>query len=180
MNPIDHPDAYALIVAGARAPGEVRILEGDNESNWDDKEADGQEGASTTYKGRKLKTFKTKHDLVVDPINDVDEITQWEDFVVFLAAATAGEKPVAFDVWHPDLATQEITSATPRKWTVLRHDGFGGASAEVYWKEHHPPKPKPPAGTSGSKSKSSKDGRTYGDDKVDEAKAELESLLGGP
>lgn len=177
MNPVDYPAEYDLIVAGTRAPGVCTIVEADDEGNWDDKEASGQEGASTTYQGRKLRAFKTRHSLAVDPIRGFDDISDWEVFVPLLRAATAGQTPVAYDVWHPDLAVQEITAATPRVIGALRHDGKGMAEVEVQWKEHAPPKPKPPKGTSGSKTGSSKDGRTYGDDMLDDAEDELDSLL---
>lgn len=177
MNPIDDPDAYVLDVAGTIAPGVVTIVECDIEGNWDDKEADGQDGASTAYKGKKLGTFKSRHDLAVDPVIGLDEIGAWPGFVALLESTVAGESPVALDVYHPDLATQGITSATYRKVSALRHDGRGGASAEVMWKAYAPPKPKPAKGTAGSKSGTKNDGRTYGDDKVDEATDELDALL---
>jgi hypothetical protein len=180
MNPVDFADEYVLIVAGTTAPGVVEILEADDEDSYDDKEASGQEGASTTYQGRKLRGFKSRHSLVVDPVLGLDEISDWEVFCELLRSSVAGTTPVALDVWHPDLAVQGITSATKRKVGALKHDGKGGATGEVTWKEYQPPKPKTPAGTSGSKSntKNNPNGsKAYGDDLVEEAKDELESLL---
>lgn len=179
MNPIDDSDAYVLLVLGNPAPGVVEILEADNEGNWDDKEATEQEGASTTYQGRLLRAFKSRHSLIVDPLTGVDEISDWATFVALLDSATSGTTPVAFAVWHPDLAVQGISDATPRKISVLKHDGYGGATAEVTWKEHRPPKAKPAVGTGGSKagSKTGANGaKTYADTKLDEAKAESEAL----
>jgi hypothetical protein len=154
----------------------VEILEANNEGNWDDKEASGQEGASTTFQGRTLKAFKTRHSLILDPLTGVDEISDWENFAALLDAATSGATPVAYAVWHPDLATQGISDATPRKVGCLKHDGYGGASVEVEWKEHRPPKPKPAKEPGGSKAGKSADGKTYGDHKLDEANAESEAL----
>lgn len=175
MNPIDNPDAYFLLVAGVNAPGVCTILEADSDTQWDDKEASAQTGATTTYIGRKLRAFKSRHSLIVDPIDSIDEITEWESFAQFVESSSGGDSPKALDVWHPDLATQGITSATKRNISALQHDGYGGATAEIHWKEYAPPKPKSAKGVGGSKTG---DGtQTYGDKKVADRQAEIDALL---
>lgn len=199
MNPQVHPDLYDSIILGtARSPGVVKITGHDRDQAWDNKEAKGSSGATSTLNGPPLAVFQCEFYLVVDYEAGVDEQEEWTAFQRVIESTTNGPKPIALPILHPDLARQKITEACNAGISGMVHDGRGGAKVIVKFQEHRPPKPKPPAnatikpssGSGGSSQRlaieTSAGSKNYDDssttappkqDPNERAKAELDSLL---
>jgi hypothetical protein len=109
--------------------------------------------------------------LVKDVAQGIDDFAEWPAFLALVNSTVSGKAPKALDVYHPDLASQDIKSIV--KSTVLGtvHDGKGGQTIAVKLLEYRPPKPKG-GSPSGSKSKP----KTSAPDPDAEAKAELARL----
>lgn len=146
MNPCDSPDLYDCIVLGTqRSPGVVRITGHDRDQSWDNKEAKGSTGATSTLNGPPIAEFQCEFFLVVDYENGVDEQDEWTSFQRLIESTTNGPKPVALPILHPDLARQGIVEVCNAGISGMIHDGRGGAKVIVKFQEHRPPRPKPPA-----------------------------------
>jgi hypothetical protein len=76
------------------------------------------------------------------------------------------QKPYALDVYHPDLARNEITAATLKSIGQMALDGKGNGKIKVSFMEFRPPKPNKPVPST----------KTAGDKKIDEATAEIDKL----
>lgn len=171
-NPIDNESLYdAIVLAGKRSPGFVTLSGHDRNEKWDVKEADGHGGASTTYKGEQIAQFSASFYLVKDPVLDLDEFAAWDTFAA-LIRSTLPKKglPKALDVYHPDLAANDIKSVCKASIGGMTHDGKGGATVVVKFIEYRPPKKK--GGTpAGSKPKPPKP------DPNADLKAQIDELL---
>ena len=151
-NPIDHEELYdAIILGGVRSPGLVTLSGHDRNEKWDVKEGNGQGGASTTYKGEQIAQFTASFYLVLDPTQGVDDFAAWEEFAQVIRSTVAGKKPLALDIYHPDLLANDILSVCKASIGGMVHDGKGGATVAVKFIEYRPPKPKAgsPKGSSG-------------------------------
>ncbi len=151
-NPIDDSDLYdVLVVTGVASPGVVRLSGHDRVIGWDVKKGAGQSGATTTRTSEDPIEFTATFSLV-----DADDWAAWRDFSDLLRSSVKAKKPQALDVYHPDLAENDIKSVVLKSMGGTVHDGKGGATIAVKLLEYRPPKP---AGGSpaGSKSKAKKD-----------------------
>jgi hypothetical protein len=172
-NPVDNSDLFdAIVVAGKRSPGFVKLSGHKRAHKWDIKEADGAGGASTTYKGESIAQFTATFTLVKDDVAGTDDFAAWETFATLLRSALPSSgKPKALTIYHPDLAKNDIKTVCPATIGGMEHDGKGGASITVDFVEYRPPKKKggAPTGT-----------KTSTTSKVDpnaDLKAELDRLL---
>lgn len=176
LNPIDHETLYdAIVLGGVRSPGFVTLSGHARSEKWDIKDGDGQDGASTTRKGKKVAQFSASFRLVKDPVLGVDEYAEWDSFLPTLKSTTASKAPVALDIYHPDLAELGIGSVVIEEIGGKVHDGKGGATVSVKFLEYSPPKPK-----SGSPKGSKGNSEPFGPPKPDpnaDAKAELDAVL---
>lgn len=156
-NPVVDPEDHdTILMEGKRSPGVVTLSGHEREIQLDVKQSDGTKGAATTYKGEKAAEFTATFRLVYDPSLGVDDFADWEAFApIFWSTVPpiSGAKPVAKDIWHPDLGRNGINSCILRKMGGMSHDGRGGATIAVTLAEYYPPKPAPAGGASGSKSK---------------------------
>lgn len=179
LSPKDHPELFdVLILAGDRvSPGRVRLNGHDRTKNWDIKNANGQTGASSTLNGDPLGEFEATFELVEDPYDGVDDFADWEVFSRWLHSLVNGPTPIAVQVYHPDLATNNFTEVTVRSiGGVLRQDN-GVGIVKVKFGEHKPPKPKPAKKTASKASSPSADPtKPTKPDPNAEAKRELERL----
>jgi len=143
-NPIDQPELYdSIVTAGKSSPGQVTLSGHDRNHKWDIKDADGAGGASTTHKGEKVAQFSASFALVKDPVLDIDEFADWETYVATLKAALPNSgPPKALDIYHPDLAANDIKSVTIESIGGMVHDGKGGATVVVKFLEYRPAKKK--------------------------------------
>lgn len=172
-NPVDSPDLYdAIVAAGKRSPGQVTLSGHDRNQRWDVKDADGHGGASTTHKGEKLAEVTASFYLVKDPVLGVDEFAEWEVFAALLRSTLPPTgQPKAIDIYHPDLAANDIKSVCVASIGGMTHDGKGGGTVVAKFIEYRPPKKKGGSPT-GSKSAAS----TKVDPNADK-KAELDALI---
>jgi len=172
-NPVDNSELFdAIVLAGKRSPGFVKLSGHDRNHEWDVKKADGSGGASTTYKGESITQFQTTFTLVKDPVAGVDDFAEWETFAALIRSALPSSgKPKALSIYHPDLAKNDIKTVCPATIGGMEHDGKGGATIAVKFVEYRPPKKK---GGSPSGSKTSTTSKV---DPNADLKAEVERLL---
>jgi len=171
-NPIDNESLYdAIVLAGKRSPGQLTLSGHDRNQKWDVKDADGSGGASTTYKGEQIAQFTATFYLVKDPVLGIDEFEEWAAFVALIRSSLPNKgKPHALDIYHPDLATNDIKSVCQASIGGMVHDGKGGATVVVKFIEFRPPKAK------GGSPAGSKTNDKPPDPNAD-LKAQIESLL---
>jgi hypothetical protein len=147
-NPIDNEDLYNVVVlAGKPSPGVVKLSGHDRELDWDVKTGPGTKGGTTTLKGEKPIEFTASFYLA-----DRDDFDAWPDFQALVESTVSGAKPKGLDIYHPDLARNDIRSVVKRKIGGVAHDGKGGQTIVVTFLEYRPVKPKGGT-TSGSKTK---------------------------
>jgi hypothetical protein len=175
VNPIDNEDLYdAIVLAGVRSPGQVTLSNHKREQKWDIKEPDGSSGGTTTHKGAKIAQFSASFYLVKDPIQGIDDFEEWESFLPLIKSLTDGKDPKAVDIYHPDLASNDITAVSQASIGGMTHDGKGGATIVVDFLEYRPAKKK--GGTPKGADAKGKWTEQKKDPNAD-AKAELEKLL---
>jgi hypothetical protein len=149
-NPVDNPDLYeAIELGGRRSPGKVELSGHDRAAKWDVKTAKGKKGGTTTLDAIAPIEFTATFTL-----STVDEFDEWGAFSKIIRSTIAGTTPKAIDIYHPDLAEQDITSVVQGKIVGRKHDGKGGQVITVTFQEYLPPKPK--GGTASGSKKSSK------------------------
>ncbi len=136
-----------IIIAGETTPGVVKLTGHDRKVSWDVKTGAGQSGATTTLKDIPPIEFTAAFYLVSQ-----EEIDAWAAIDTLIRSTVAGAKPKALDVYHPDLATNGITSLVLASFGGVVHDGKGGQTITVKFQEYKPPKPKGGSPT-GSKAK---------------------------
>ena len=177
-NPLTNPEDYDRIVfAGEVSPGIVKLSGHKREQSIDVKQSDGQKGAVTTWKGTKAGKFTATFELVDDEDIAVDEVAAWDQFAELLWSTIpplSGDKPVAKDIYHPDLLRNGYKSVILDTMGEMQHDGKGKSTIAVVLSEYYPPKPAKAGGASGSKS-----GKKSGDpnDPIAKATEELNRLL---
>lgn len=162
----------ALVVAGQRSPGVVKLSGPGLVFAWDEAAAKGQEGATNTLGGAPLKKFDAEFELSdeLDDLN-VSDFDLWDEFQDLLLTSVVGKEAAALEVYHPDLARCQITAVTLAAIGMMSLTKGGGGKIKVSFTEHRPPKPK----TSGGAAKV-KAAKTEGDKQIDAAKAELDAL----
>lgn len=142
----------AIFLGNKRSPGFVTLSGHDRNQKWDIKEPDGHGGATTTWKGETVTQFSASFYLVYDPVQGFDEFADWDAFAAHIRSMLPKTgKPRAMDIYHPDLARNDIKSVQQASIGGLTHDGKGGATVVVKFLEWRPPKKKPanatPAGS---------------------------------
>ena len=145
-NPVDDESLYdSIIIDGVTSPGVVKLSGHDLVVDWDVKEANGQNHASTTMKGRKLGRFTLTFFLA-----DRDDFDAWPEIVKILQS-TVIPKPRAVQIYHPDLIVPGIESVVLESIGGVVHDGKGGQSITVKLLEYRPPRKAGGASTSKAK-----------------------------
>jgi hypothetical protein len=134
-NPIDDETLFdTVIIDGVTSPGVVKLTGHDLVVDWDVKEANGQNFASTTMKGRKLGRFTLSFFLA-----DRDDWDAWQEIVEILQS-TIAPKPRAVQIYHPDLVVPGIESVVLESIGGVVHDGKGGQTVVVKLLEYRPPR----------------------------------------
>lgn len=147
-NPLDHEELYDVVtVAGQRSPGQATLSDHDREIGWDVKKAAGQAGASITRTSEEPVEFTLTLFLA-----DREDFAAWPAFRELLRSTSLGTKPKALDIYHPDLAANDIKSVVLKKIGGVVHDGQGGQTIAIRLLEYRPAKPKGGSPT-GSKAK---------------------------
>ena len=151
-------DAWTHIeLAGIRSPGRVVLSNHDRKIGWDIKEASGEDGATTTRKGNPCRSFTATFTLIRNADGSIDQFEEWDSFQALIESTVDGAKPHALDVYHPSLALLRFRAVTMSSLGGMTIDESGVGTIAVEFIEYNPPKPKPPASTSGSSSKKSDD-----------------------
>lgn len=135
-------DAFDYLwLAGQKSPGVVRLSGHDRSYGWDVKKAAGQKGASTTLTGDDPAEVTAEFYLVRDDSVGRDDFAEWPAFDALVRSSVDGKTPKALDVYHPDLATNGITSLVLKKFGGVKHDGKGGQTITILFLEYRPAKP---------------------------------------
>lgn len=150
-NPIDNEELYdSIALGGVRSPGKVTLSGHNRKIDWDVKTVQGQAGANITLKSIPPVQFTATFYLVRDDALGIDDIEKWPSFLALINSTVNGTNPKAVDIYHPDLASNDIKSVVKAEVGGVQHDGKGGQTIAVQFLEYRLPKPK--GGTpSGSK-----------------------------
>jgi hypothetical protein len=171
-NVIDNEDLYNVItLGGTSSPGIVTLSGHNRKVDWDIKDGPGLTGATTTLKSIPPIEFTASFYLVYDVAQGLNELDAWPAFQALIDSTVASKTPVALDIYHPDLASQQppITSVAKAEVGGMVYDGKGGATVVVKFQEFRPPKAK------GGTVAASKAGTTPVDPNAD-LKAQLAAL----
>jgi hypothetical protein len=142
-NPVDNEELYdAIVLGGQRSPGVVALSGHDRVIGWDVKKGAGQSGATTTRTSEDPAEVTCSFYLVKDDAQGIDDFAQWPAFLALAKSTVAGAKPKALDIYHPDLAENDIKSVVLKKVGGVVHDGMGGQTRTLVFLEYRPPKPK--------------------------------------
>jgi hypothetical protein len=145
-DPISDPDLYDHIeLGGVQSPGVVTITGHDRKIGWDIKKGSAQSGATTTRSCDDPVEFTCSFYLV-----DEEEFAAWATFLAVINSTVSGKSPSALDVYHPDLAENDIKSVVKATVMGTVHDGKGGQTRVVKFLEYRPPR-KAGGSPSGSK-----------------------------
>ena len=143
MNPFEQPDLYdKLRIGGQPTPGVCKLSGFKRSVAWDRKPGGGQDGESTSRKGKTAASGTVTHYLADEP-GALSEQDEWQAFAALLQGAQ--QKAIAYDVYHPDLATLGIHQCVVTDIGLVEHDGKGGATVWFELLEYLPPKKKPVA-----------------------------------
>jgi hypothetical protein len=142
-NTFDNGELYdSIVLGGTTSPGKVTLSGHDRVIGWDVKKGSGQSGATTTRTSEDPIEFTCSFYLVNDPSLGIDDIAEWEDFATLIRSTVNGATPQPLDIYHPDLASNDITSVVLSRFGGVVHDGMGGQTVAVKFLEYRPPKPK--------------------------------------
>ncbi len=165
----------AITIAQAyTSPGVCTLAGHKREQSLDVKEADGQRGATVTWKGTKVGKFTATFDLVYDPTQDIDDFAAWDLFAEILWSTVpprSGAKPVAMDIGHPDLERNGYTSVILDTMGEMTYPSPGRGQIAVVLSEYYPPAPASAGSANGSKAS------REGSDPIDAATAKLNALI---
>ena len=140
-NVVDNEDLYNVIVlAGVSSPGQVTLSGHESKVEWDVKSGPSLNGATTTLKARPPIEFSASFYLVKDVAQGLDDFADWDTFRQIIDATVAGKVPKAVDVYHPDLAANDIKSVVKASVGGMTYDGKGGATIVVKFQEYRPPR----------------------------------------
>lgn len=146
-SPHTFPELYASIILGTRrSPGVVTLSGHDRNQNWDVQPAKGQDGETSQLNGRKLGEFQASFYLVADHDDEgTNDFVEWDSFRALIESTTSGTAPIALPIYHPDLCNNGFTEVVNAGIGGMIWDANGGATVQVKFREHRPPKPKAPA-----------------------------------
>lgn len=140
-NVIDDEELYNVIVlGGVTSPGKVTLSGHDRKVTWDVKSGPSLKGATTTLKSIDPIEFTASFYLVKDDSQGVDDFADWEVFVQIINGTVQGKIPKALDIYHPDLAANDIKSVVKAQVGGMTYDGKGGGNIAVKFQEYLPKK----------------------------------------
>lgn len=137
-NPLDNPELYNIVIlSGEASPGVCKITGHDRKIGWDIKAGSGQSGATTTLKD--IPPVEFELDLHLATPEDFAALPAFLDLV---RSTISGASPVAREIYHPDLAANDISSVVMASIGGLVHDANQGAHQKIRLLEYKPPKKK--------------------------------------
>lgn len=122
------------------SPGTCRWSGHRRAEEWEIQKARGTAGATTLHGAPPIKRPVLNLHLVTE-----EDFDQWPAFRDYCKSLTAGSKPRAVQVLHPDLQSNDFTALTLDFVGELVYDGLGGATVQIGFIEYNPAKPKPAA-----------------------------------
>lgn len=150
-NPIENPDLFeGLEIAGQVSPGKVELSGHDRKANWDVKVGKGIDGGSTTLNGVPAIEFTATFTL-----STLEEFEAWPAWAK-LVRNTISATPKGVDIYHPDLAENDIKSVCQGKFGGRTHDGKGGQKYVITFQEYRAPKKTSGSGTISGSAKTPK------------------------
>lgn len=142
-NVIDNEELYNVVVlGGVKSPGKVTLSGHDRVVNWDVKSGPSIDGGRTTLTAIPPIQFTASFYLVKDPAQGIDDMSAWPAFLRIINSTTSGPKPVAKDIYHPDLAENDIRSVVKASVGGATYDGKGGRTVVVKFQEYRVPRDK--------------------------------------
>lgn len=141
-NVFDNEDLYNVVtLGGTTSPGFV-VLSGHNRRvNWDVQAGPFLNGATTRFKSMPPIEFTATFYLVKDVAQGIDDFAAWPAFAKLINSTIANPRaPKALDIYHPDLAANDIKSVVKAEIGGTTYDGKGGASIAVKFQEYRPPR----------------------------------------
>ncbi len=175
LNPLENPDDFDIVtIAGVTNPGRAKITSGGNRPyEWDKKTGKGLRGATTTLTGGPPAEFKIEFLMW-----EVKHAAEWATFRQLFRYDPTKKSVSAVDIYHPDLAENEITSVVIEDIGRRVINDDGSWTYEVSFLEYFPP-PKVSAVSTPNGSKSSDKNATgdppgsTGDPAVDELNKQI-------
>ena len=139
-NILDNEDLYkSVVLKGVASPGQVTLSGHDSSVQWDVKGGPSLNGATTTLRSRLPIKFSASFYLLRDVSQGIDDFADWPTFAK-LINSTVSSTPQALDIYHPDLAANDIKSVVKATIGGTTYDGLGGATVVVKFQEYRPPK----------------------------------------
>lgn len=170
-NIIDDEELYqSIVLAGVTSPGIVTLSGHDSNVEWDVQAGPSQAGAKMSIKKQAPVEFTATFYLTKDDTMGIDDFAAWPAFEE-LINSTVAKAPKGLDIYHPDLASRNISSVAKGSIGGATYDGLGGQTIVVKFQQYVPPKPKPSAPLSGSKTSAA------ANDPNAAAKAELDAAV---
>ena len=141
-NVIDNEELYNVIVlGGVTSPGQVTLSGHDRKVNWDVQAGPFLNGATTRFKSIPPIEFTASFYLVKDVANKLDDFVLWPAFLTLINSTIASPRtPKALEIYHPDLAANDIKSVVKAMVGGMTYDGKGGATVDVKFQEYRPPR----------------------------------------
>lgn len=147
INAFDDAEFFdAVIVEDQISPGKVTITGHDWAEKWETKEQQGATGEVALHKGQEVRPFQLTFDLVLDPEDPEGEsdFDRWQLFAELLRSSTSGPEPRALFIFHPDLASNMITSVVLVSiGGMIRSEDPGRAQVQVVLRPYDPARDKP-------------------------------------
>lgn len=140
-NIIVNEDLYnVILLKGVPSPGQVTLSGHDRVAQWDVKSGPSLNGATTTLKAIPPIEFSASFYLVNDFSQGIDDFAAWDEFRKIIDSTLVGSSPKALDIYHPDLAENDIKSVVKASVGGRIYDGKGGCTVVVKFQEYRQPK----------------------------------------
>lgn len=137
LSPTNYEELYDSIILGTtRSPGVVTLSGHDRKVNWKVNQAQGQKGATMVRSSETPISFTATFKLADD-----EDFAAWPAFRGLIDSTVSGATPKALDIYHPDLAENQIVSVVKDTTKGTQHDGEGGQIKVVQFIEYFPPTP---------------------------------------
>lgn len=136
-----------FLLGTTRSPGVTKFTGLSRKPKWDVKEADGQNGASMSLKGKPLGTFTASIYLVDDGSPGESQFSAWRSFRRLIMSTIDGPTPTALPISNPDVNEAGYTEVVLGNGGITgpEYDGRGGRTYSVEFSEYKPAKSKPAA-----------------------------------
>ena len=138
----DADDYKCIVLGGESSPGVVTLSGHNRYPNWEIQKSRSADGGTTIRGGDPPGQFEARFDLSdLDPGPDGD-LARWDRFQKLIESTTAGPRPFALPIYHPDLARNHYTEVSNGGVGGAIHSGKGKVTYIVKFIEYRPPKPK--------------------------------------